>query len=362
MSLVRQFPNRLLDRDARDEAGGDGPKGVENPRLGRPTLTLVRWLVVLLLLALIAPAAVAQAQTFPERPIRLIVAFSPGGATDVLARQIANDLREAIGQPVVVENRPGANGLIAWTHVAASDPDGYTLLMAENALAISQGLYKHINFDPNRQLDAVCLVANAPLALVTSTKVKANTLAEFIAYARTVPGQLNFSSAGIGSVAHLVFEVFAAGADIQAVHVPYKGGGQAIGDVVAGHIDAVMSAIPVAKGLIEQRQVKGLAVTSPERSPALPNLPTLREAGVKTADVELSFWWGVFGPAGMPEPVKAKLSAAVATTLKSPRVRERLAALDIDPTFAPAPVLQAKLAHEITNWTKFIDEHGIKTE
>jgi tripartite-type tricarboxylate transporter receptor subunit TctC len=314
-------------------------------------------------LVLAGTASAAHAQgAFPERPIRLVVAFTPGGATDVVARQIANDLKDAIGQPVVVENRPGANGQIAWSHVAGSEPDGYTLLMAENALAISQGLYKHINFDPIRQFDAVCLVATAPLVLVTSTKVKANTLAEFIAMSKTVPGKYNFSSAGIGSVAHLVFEVFMAGAGMEAVHVPYKGGGQAIGDVVAGHIDAAMSAISVARGLIEQGQVKGLAVTSPERSPVLPNVPSLRESGVKTADVELRFWWGIFGPAGMPQAVKAKLSGAVAAALASPQLRERLAKLDIDPTFAPAPALQAKLANEITNWTKFIDERGIKAE
>jgi tripartite-type tricarboxylate transporter receptor subunit TctC len=320
-------------------------------------------LAVMLALVLVSASSAAHAQTpFPERPIRLVVAFTPGGATDVVARQIANDLKDAIGQPVVVENRPGANGQIAWSHVAGSEPDGYTLLMAENALAISQGLYKHINFDPIRQFDAVCLVATAPLVLVTSTKVKANTLAEFIAMSKTVPGKYNFSSAGIGSVAHLVFEVFMAGAGMEAVHVPYKGGGQAIGDVVAGHIDAAMSAISVARGLIEQGQVKGLAVTSPERSPVLPNVPSLRESGVKTADVELRFWWGIFGPAGMPQAVKAKLSGAVAAALASPQLRERLAKLDIDPTFAPAPALQAKLANEITNWTKFIDERGIKAE
>jgi tripartite-type tricarboxylate transporter receptor subunit TctC len=314
-------------------------------------------------LVLAGTVSAAHAQgAFPERPIRLVVAFTPGGATDVVARQIANDLKDAIGQPVVVENRPGANGQIAWSHVAGSEPDGYTLLMAENALAISQGLYKHINFDPIRQFDAVCLVATAPLVLVTSTKVKANTLAEFIATSKTVPGKYNFSSAGIGSVAHLVFEVFMAGAGMEAVHVPYKGGGQAIGDVVAGHIDAAMSAISVARGLIEQGQVKGLAVTSPERSPVLPNVPSLRESGVKTADVELRFWWGIFGPAGMPQAVKVKLSGAVAAALASLQLRERLAKLDIDPNFAPAPALQAKLANEITNWTKFIDERGIKAE
>ena len=163
--------------------------------------------------------------------------------------------------------------------------------------------------------------------LVTSTKLKANTLPEFIALAKATPARLNYSSAGIGSVAHLVFAVFMAGAGIDAVHVPYKGGGQAIADVAAGHIDAVMSAIPVARGLIAQGQVKGLAVTSSERSPVLPELPTLRwaEGGVTTADVDLAFWWGPFGPAGMPEAVKGKLSAAFAKALTTPQLRERLA-------------------------------------
>jgi tripartite-type tricarboxylate transporter receptor subunit TctC len=304
----------------------------------------------------------APAQTFPERPIRLIVAFSPGGATDVIARQLANELKDALGQPVVVENRPGANGQIAWTHVAGSDPDGYTLLIAENALAISQGLYRRANFDPIRQFDAVCLVATAPLVLVTAPHMKAHTLAEFVAVSKTTPGKLSFSSSGIGSVAHLVFEVFAAGAGVDAVHVPYKGGGQSIADVVAGHIDATMAAISVARGMIETHQVNGLAVTAPERSPVLPNIPTLREAGITTADVELRFWWGIFGPAGLPDPVKAKLSSAFSAVLAEPQMRARLAKLDIDAAYAPAPALRAKLVNEITNWSKFIDEHAIKAE
>jgi tripartite-type tricarboxylate transporter receptor subunit TctC len=311
---------------------------------------------------LAAPGMVQAQQSFPEHPIRLIVAFSPGGATDVIARQLANDLKDTIGQPVVVENRPGANGQIAWTHVAGSEPDGYTLLIAENALAISQGLYRRTNFDPIRQFDAVCLVATAPLVLVTSTKVKANTLKDFVALARTIPEKFSFSSSGIGSVAHLVFEVFAAGVGVEAVHIPYKGGGQAIGDVIAGHIDATMAAISVAKGMIDTGQVKGLAVTGLERSAVLPNIPTLRESGVITADVELRFWWGIFGPAGMPDPVKAKLSSAFAAVLAAPAMRARLAKLDIDPAYAPAAALHQKLVNEITNWSGFIDQHGIKAE
>ncbi len=314
-------------------------------------------------LAVIGATCLAHAElSFPDHPIRLVVAFTPGGATDVIARQLANDIKETIGQPIVVENRPGANGQIAWTHVAGSDPDGYTLLIAENALAISQGFYRRTNFDPVRQFDAVCLVATAPLVLVTSNHVKADTLAQFVALARATPNKLSFASSGIGSVAHLVFEAFMAGAGIEAVHVPYKGGGQAIGDVLAGHIDAMTTSISVAKGLIDSHQVKGLAVTGFERSAVLPNIPTLKESGVTTANVELQFWWGIFGPAGLPDGVKTKLSNAISAVLADPQMRMRLAKLDIDPAYAPAPALQSKLVNEITNWSKFIDEHGIKAE
>jgi tripartite-type tricarboxylate transporter receptor subunit TctC len=314
--------------------------------------------------ALAVVATSAQAQSFPDRPVRLVVAFVPGGATDTLARQISQDLKEALGQSVVVENRPGANGYLAWNHVASSDPDGYTLLLAENALGISQALYKksQSSFDPVQQYDAVAAVATSPLVLAASPKVNANSMAELVALARKTPQKLNYGSAGIGSVSHLTFEVVKAGAGIDTVHVPYKGGGQAMNDLIAGHVDMNMASIAVAKGLVEAGKIKGLAVTSPGRSPALPNVPSLQEAGIKTANVDLRFWWGIFGPAGIPEPVKAKLANAVSTVMSDANVRARLAKLDMDPAYEPAGALKQKLVNEIANWTKFIDEHGIKPE
>lgn len=309
----------------------------------------------------------AQAQspdTYPDRMIRLVVAFVPGGATDTMIRQITNDLQEALGQPVIVENRPGANGYIAWNYVASTEPDGYTLLVAENALGISQALYKKSKspFDPLLQYDAVAGLANSPLVLVTAPNLKANNVAELIALSKTVPQKMNYASAGVGSVAHLVFEVFRDGAGMEAVHVPYKGGGQAINDVIGGQIEMTMAAVSVGKGLIEGGRVKGLAVTSPKRSPALPNVPSLAEAGVKTADVDLRFWFGLFGPKGIPAPVKAKIEKAVATVMAKPDVRARLAKLDIEPDYVPGPALRTKLENEIKNWTKFIDAKGIKAE
>ncbi|HKD27439.1 MAG TPA: tripartite tricarboxylate transporter substrate binding protein [Xanthobacteraceae bacterium] len=309
-------------------------------------------------------SGIANAQTYPARPVRLIVAFVPGGATDTLARQISNDLKEALGQPIIIENRPGANGYLAWNHVAAAEPDGYTLLLAENALAMSQALYKKAasSFDPLTQYDAVAALATSPSALIVSNNIPAGTVAELVAFSRTVPGKMNYASAGVGSVSHLNFEVFKDATGMEAIHIPYKGGGQGIADVVAGHVPMMITSVQATKSLVESGQIKALAVTSAARSPAMPAVPTMAEAGVKGADVDLRFWFGLFGPKGMPDAVRARLEKASATVMSDPRLRERLANLDIAPDFAPGPVLRARLESEIRNWTKFIDEKGIKPE
>ena len=308
--------------------------------------------------------SVAFAQTFPDRPVRLVVAFVPGGATDTMARQIVAELSEALGQPVVIENRPGANGYIGWNHVAASTPDGYTLLLAENALAMSQALYRKANpsFDPVRQYDAIVSVASSPMALVVANGVKASSVAELVALAKSGPQKMNYASAGIGSVTHLVMEVFRDGVGMEAVHVPYKGGGQAVADVIAGHIPVTFASTQVAKGLVEGGKLKAIAVTSSARSPALPGVPTLKESGVSHADVDLRFWYGIFGPKGIPDAAKMKLDRAVSSVMADPRVRERLARLDITPEYAPGPVLGAKLVNEIRNWSAFVDAKNIKPE
>ena len=320
--------------------------------------------------ALIAATAWALVSTasaqrsYPDKPVHLIVAFVPGGATDTFARQIAPDLQEALGQPVVIENKPGAGGYIAWNHVASSNPDGYTLLLAENAVAISQALYKKSksSFDPLTQYDAIAGLAAAPSALVLANNVPAKTVAELVAHSKSVPQKLNFASAGIGSVSHLNFEVFMDKTGMQAVHVPYKGGGQAIGDVIAGHVPMTITSVQGTKGLVESGKVKALAVTSTARSPAMPNVPTMQEAGVPAADVELRFWFAVFGPKGLPEPVKAKLSQAIAKVMGNGAVRERLVKLDITPDVIDGPAMKDKLEREIKNWTRFIDGKGIKAE
>ena len=326
-------------------------------------LQFVRALAVACASLALIPFASAQG-TYPNKPIHFIVAFVPGGATDTFARQISNDLQEALGQPVVIENKPGAGGYIAWNHVASSDPDGYTLLLAENAVAISQALYKKSksNFDPITQYDAVAGLAASPSALVVANNVPVKSVAELLAYSKTVPQKMNFASAGVGSVSHLNFEVFMDKTGMQAVHVPYKGGGQAIGDVIAGHVPMTITSVQAVKGLVESGKVKALAVTSPARSPAMPDVPTMQEAGVAPADVELRFWFAIFGPKGMPDAVKARLSQAVTKVMTDPKIAERLAKLDITPDVITGPAMHAKLVSEIKNWTRFIDAKGIKAE
>jgi len=326
-------------------------------------LTLVRCFAVVCAALLISQPASAQS-AYPDKPIHFVIAFVPGGATDTFARQIANDMQEAVGQAIVIENRPGAGGYLAWNYVASSEPDGYTLLLAENAVAISQALYKKSksSFDPITQYDAVAGLAASPSALVLANNVPVKTVAELLAHSKTVPQKMNFASAGVGSVSHLNFEVFMDKTGMQAVHVPYKGGGQAIGDVIAGHVPMTISSVQAVKGLVESGKVKALAVTSPARSPAMLEVPTMQEAGVPPADVELRFWFAIFGPKGLPEPVKAKLSQAVAKVMGDPKVRERLAKLDITPDAISGPAMHKKLESEIKNWTRFIDAKGIKAE
>ena len=313
--------------------------------------------------ALFAPV-VAHAQAasdYPNRPIKVVVGFAPGGATDTLARLLSGPLGQELGQTIFVENIAGASGLLGWRNVAGAAPDGYTLLLAENAVAIRPG-YKDLTptFDPITQLDAVAAVAHSPLALCVADNVPANNVKELIALSRRSDKKLNFASAGTGSVAQLVWEVVSDGAKIDAVNVPYRGGGPAMAGIIAGQVDIIMASSQVAQPLVEGKRIKALAVTGKKRSPALPDVPTLAEAGVKTADVDLQFWFGVFGPKGLPAAVKMRLEKAIDKALQSPALRERLAGLDIAPEYAPAAALEAQLKNEIKNWKTFIEAKGLK--
>jgi tripartite-type tricarboxylate transporter receptor subunit TctC len=326
-------------------------------------LHFVRWgSIVCALLGL--PAAVQAQGSYPQRPVKFVIAFPPGGATDTFFRVISNELGTALGGSIVIENKGGAGGYIAWQMVAASPADGYTVLVAENALGINTALYKKhpSGFNPLRDYDAVGAMGNTPLVWTVANNVPANNFKEFVAWSKTVKEKFNYGSAGPGSVSHLVPEVILDGTGMQAVHVTFKGGGPAAQAVAGGHVAVVTSSLAVAKSQADGKLVKNLFVTSKKRTPTLPDVPALPELGYKFADVDLEFWWGLFVPKGVPEPIRAKLEKALQTAMATPTVRERLIKVGTDPSFGTGASLKTKLENEIKNWSKFIDDKGIKVE
>jgi tripartite-type tricarboxylate transporter receptor subunit TctC len=326
-------------------------------------LHFIRWCSIVC--ATLGMPALAHAQaSYPDRPVRFVIAFPPGGATDTFFRVISPELTTALGGSIVIENKGGAGGYIAWQMVAASPADGYTVLVAENALGINTALFKKhpSGFNPLRDYDAVGAMGNTPLVWTVANNVPANTFKEFVAWSKTAKDKFTYGHAGPGSVSHLVPEVILDGTGMQALPVPFKGGGPAAQAVAGGHVAVVASSLAVAKAQMEGKLVKSLFVTSKKRTPAMPDVPALPELGFKFAEVDLEFWWGLFVPKGVPEPIRAKLEKALQATMANPAVRERLLKVGNDPSFGTGAALKVKLENEISNWSKFIDAKGIKVE
>ena len=304
---------------------------------------------------------VQAASDFPNRPVRLVVGFGAGGATDTFTRIFSGPLSQALGQTVFVENVAGASGYIGWRTVASANPDGYTLMMAENAIVLRPG-FKDVKpqFDPVTEFEPIAFVATSPLAVCVSNTVSANNMKELVALSHSASKKLTNASAGVTSVSQLAFEVIRDATKLDVLDVPYRGGGPAMADLIAGHVDINVASSQVAKPLVDGKQIKCLAVTGKHRSPALPNVPTLEESGIKHADVDLRFWFSVFGPKGLPADVIGKLQQAIQTALADPKLAERLKSLDITLEYGPGPVLRARLVTDIKNWGAFIEAKGLK--
>lgn len=274
-------------------------------------------------LALATPATPAVAQDYPTRPIKLLVPFTPGGGTDILARTIAGKMSENMGQQIVVENRPGGNTLVASELVVQAAPDGYTLILQTNNFAANPTLYKNkITFDTLKDFDPVALVAGNPHVLVVNPSVPARTLEEFIALAKSKPGTLTFASAGSGTVNHLSGELLEMLTGIDMVHVPYRGSGSVMPDLLGGQVNALFAAMPTVTAHIKAKRLYPIAVTTPKRFRGLPDVPTIAESGYP--DYDFSSWFGILAPAGTPKPVISRLNAEVAKALKDPAVQDRL--------------------------------------
>ena len=268
------------------------------------------------------------AQNYPARPIRLIVPFGAGGGTDNLARIIEPHVSKALGQSIIIDNRPGGGSVIGTDAVVKSPPDGYTLVMTDSSIAVNPSLMKSMPYDTLKDLEPVTLLATAPVILVAHPKVPARTLKDFVALAKAQPGKLNYASGGNGSSTHLGGELLKLVAGINVVHVPYKGAGPAMNDLIGGHVDVMFSGISSARPYLEAGTLRALAVTREKRNPAVPDVPTFAEVGF--ADVTASTYWGVLAPKGTPKEAIDRLSAEFAKALSDPEIVSRIAVLFAD--------------------------------
>ncbi len=302
----------------------------------------------------------ASAQTWPDRPLRVVVPFPAGGSSDVLARTLGQKLHEAWGQPVVVENRPGANGNIGAGLVAKSPPDGYALLLTDvGALTISPSVYPNLPFDPARDLAPVTMVSYSPHVFAVHPSVPAKTLNELIALAKSKPGRLNFATAGAGSAPHLAGIEFALRTGVEWTYIHYKGGGQAITDAIAGHADVLVNGMLPVYPHVKSGRLRALAVSSAKRTPAAPDVPAVAES---VPGFETGSWQGVLAPAGTPADIVNKLNAELRRILALPAIRAQLAEQGTEVRADTPAALGNFIRTEIARWAKVVKRSGVKVE
>jgi tripartite-type tricarboxylate transporter receptor subunit TctC len=303
----------------------------------------------------------AMAQTYPSRPVKIVVPFPAGGSNDIVARVLAQKLTERNGQPFYVENRGGAGGNIGAEAVASSEPDGYTLLLtAPPPLTINAALYKDMRYDPSGAFAPVALIASVPIVLAVHPSLGINSVQELIARAKAKPGTIFFGSSGNGSTNHLAGELLKSMTAIDIVHVPYKGAAPAMNDLVAGHIPMMFDNIPAVLPQVRAKTINAIAVAGSRRASALPDVPTVAESGVP--GFEASAWFGLVAPAKTPAPILAKLESDVETILKMPDVQKRFDELGAEPGAVSGADFGKFLANETTKWTKIIRESGAKVD
>jgi tripartite-type tricarboxylate transporter receptor subunit TctC len=309
----------------------------------------------------LAAAAEGPAATYPDKPIRIIVAYTPAGATDILARAVGQKMTEAWGQPVIVENRPGANGNIGTEVAAKATPDGYTLLMVTAGThGVNPGLYRKLSWDAVRDFAPVSLVAMVPNIMVVNPSLPVKSVNEFIAYAKANPGKLSYGSPGLGSTAHMSVELFKTMTGTDMLHVPYKGSAGVMQDVIAGQIAVTIDNMPVYLPQVKAGKLRALAVSPAKRSPAVPDLPTIAEAGVPGYDA--TAWFGLVAPAGVPRPIVAKLAGETQRILRLPDVAERLSGLGAEPVGNTPEQFAAFIKAEIAKWKKVIQDAKVELQ
>ena len=319
---------------------------------------LVR-LFLVVMAAADATASVASEPAYPSKPIRMLVGFSPGGGTDVVARIIGKKLAEAWNQQIVIDNRAGAGGLVAFEMTAKANPDGYTLLATSPSFAIQPSIAAKLPFDPIRDFAPITQASSAPYLLVLYPGVEARSVKELIDLAKANPGKLNYASGGIGSAQHLTTELFRMMAGINIVHVPYKGA-VSVPDVIAGRVQMLFSGVPQALPHVQGGRLRAVAVTTPARSPAVPEVPTVAEAGVP--GFEVTVWYGILATGRTPKPVIDKLNGEIVKALQSADVRQQLTSLGLEPVGSAPGQFGAKIRTEMAQWAQVVKRAGIKVE
>jgi tripartite-type tricarboxylate transporter receptor subunit TctC len=303
-------------------------------------------------------AAIAAGPGYPARPISMVVTFAAGGSSDVLARAVAQAMSPGLGRQFAVDNRPGAGGQIGAEAVAHAAPDGYTVLFGTNgALGIGPALYKHLRYDPLHDLAPVGILHKLPLLLIVNPSIPANNLQELIAYARSHPGKLSFASAGVGSVSHLAGELFKQEARIDILHIPYKGGGAAVTDLISGRVSMMLETIPNALPLAKNGQMRAIAVTTRERSSAAPDIPTLAESGLR--DFDVSAWTGLFVPAGTPHAVIDRLNAGTLKITGDQHYVDLIHKMGTNVASSSPEAFGAFVREDVARWSKVIERAGI---
>lgn len=315
-------------------------------------------------LAAMAGGAAAQDNRWPAKPIRLVVPFTPGGSTDILARSIGKELSTAFGQPVIIDNVPGAGGSLGADRVAKAAPDGYTLLMGHiGTLAVTPSIYPHLPYDPVKSFAPVAWVARVPNVLAVNPSLPVKNVAEFIAYARSQPGRINYGSGGNGSAAHIAMEYLKLRTHTFMVHVPYRGTSPAVTDLIAGQIQAIFTGAPAVMPFVKSGQLRALAVSSPHRLPSLPDLPTVAESGLKElAGFEADQWYGVVAPAGTPAAVISKLNTQINASLNAPELKTRLQAEGAEATPTTPKVFGDLIAREIERWRPVVKAGNVRPQ
>src|SRR5262245_31148571 len=314
--------------------------------------------IVLALLGAVVPAA---AQDYPNRPITLVVPFPPGGSTSIVARIVGEKMGELLGQQMVIDNRGGAGGTIGSRAVAKSAPDGYTLLLGyTGTLAIGPTLYPNVGYDPRKDFTPIGLIGHAPNSLVLHPSFAPRSVKELVEYAKANPGKVNYGSAGVGTVSHVSGVYFATAAGIQLTHIPYKGTGPALADLLGGHIPMAFAPIPATHANVAEGSLRGLAVTSLKRSSLLPDVPTIGESGVP--GFEASLYYGLVAPAGTPRPIIEKLNKALRDVLASDEVKKRLATDGTEPTPSTPEEYAAHIDRDETKWSKVVKDSGARAE